>query len=78
MASPRPGFRGSRRTARTPHSRSRTGRVVDRALMNINIQEDIDRLGHGIRLLKVQYDQYFAGGLKRQPLELRWQMEKII
>jgi len=46
--------------------------------MKLDIEEDINRLNHGIRLLKVQYDQYFAGGLPRPPLELRWQLEKII
>ncbi len=42
------------------------------------IEEDIRRLEVGIRQLKVQYDMFFAGGLKRQPVELRWQLEKII
>lgn len=44
----------------------------------MDLESDIERLDQGIRLLKVQYDQYFAGSLPKQPLELRGEIEKII
>jgi hypothetical protein len=43
-----------------------------------DIQADLRRLEVGIRQLKVQYDMFFAGALKRQPLELRAEIERII
>ena len=44
----------------------------------MNIEDDIVRLERGIRVLKIQYDQYFAGALARQPLDLRGEMETLI
>jgi len=44
----------------------------------MDLEEDIGRLEQGLRLLKVQYDQYFAGALPKQPLELRTEIERII
>lgn len=44
----------------------------------MSAQEDIERLDHGIKLLKVQYDQYFSGALNLPPFELRAEVEKII
>jgi hypothetical protein len=43
-----------------------------------DIDADIRRLEVGIRQLKVQYDMFFAGALKREPIEVRAQLEKII
>jgi len=42
------------------------------------VDEDLHRLEVGIRQLKVQYDMFFSGGAKRAPVELRWQVEKIV
>ena len=42
------------------------------------IEADIARLESRIRQLKVQYDMFFAGSRKTQPLELRTQIERII
>ena len=42
------------------------------------LEADLARLDTLLRQLKVQYDMYFAGALKRQPLELRADAEKII
>jgi hypothetical protein len=42
------------------------------------VDEDLHRLEVGIRQLKVQYDMFFSGGAKRAPVELRWQIEKIM
>ncbi len=46
--------------------------------MSPSLEADIRRLEVGIRQLKVQYDMFFAGALKREPIELRQQLEKII
>jgi len=42
------------------------------------IEADIHKLEVGIRQLKVQYDMFFAGALKREPIEMRAQIERII
>lgn len=44
----------------------------------MSTQGDIERLEQAIRLLKVQYDQYFAGVLNLPPFELRGEVEKLI
>lgn len=44
----------------------------------MNIADDIHRLERGIKALKIQYDQYFAGALPRQPLELKADVERLI
>ncbi len=41
-------------------------------------QANIEKLEQAIRLLKVQYDQYFAGVLKLPPFELRHEVERLI
>lgn len=43
-----------------------------------NIEADLQRIEVGIRQLKVQYDMFFAGSRKTQPLEMRTQVERII
>lgn len=45
---------------------------------NPHIEEDLGRLEAGIRKLKVEYQMFFAGGLKREPVQLRWQVEKLV
>jgi len=40
--------------------------------------EDISRLETGIRRLKVHYDMFFVGALAREPIEIRYQVEKLI
>ena len=42
------------------------------------LDADLAKLDTTLRQLKVQYDMFFAGALKRQPLELRAEAEKII
>ena len=44
----------------------------------MNIEDDIARLEMGIKALKVQYDQYFAGALAKQPLELQEDLRRLI
>ncbi len=41
-------------------------------------QGNIEKLEQAIRLLKVQYDQYFAGVLNLPPYELRREVERLI
>jgi hypothetical protein len=43
-----------------------------------DIDADLRRLDVGIRQLKVQYDMFFAGALKREPFELRSEIDRII
>lgn len=43
-----------------------------------DIEADLRRIEVGIRQLKVQYDMFFAGALKREPFELRAQIDKTI
>ena len=42
------------------------------------VDADIRRLEIGLRELKVQYDMFFNGALKTQPLELKKRLERII
>lgn len=42
------------------------------------LEADIARLEVGIRQLRVQYDMFFAGALKREPFELRARIEQLI
>ncbi len=41
-------------------------------------QGNIEKLEQAIRLLKIQYDQYFAGVLNLPPYEMRGEVEKLI
>ena len=44
----------------------------------IEIDEDLSRLEHDIRQLKIQYEQYFGGGKKRPPNEVEWRIEQLV
>jgi hypothetical protein len=43
-----------------------------------SITADISELEVGLKRLKVQYDMFFAGSLKKEPVELRFRIEKLI
>ena len=43
-----------------------------------DIEADLRRIEVGIRQVKVQYDMFFAGALKREPFELRAEVDKLI
>jgi hypothetical protein len=43
-----------------------------------SIEADISQLETGLKQLKVQYDMFFAGSLKHEPVELRSRIEKLI
>ena len=49
-----------------------------KTVSSAEIEADIRKLETGIRQLKIQYDMFFNGALKVQPLELRHQLERII
>jgi hypothetical protein len=40
--------------------------------------EDLSQLEKDIRVLKIEYEQYFAGGRKRQPADTQWRVETMI
>lgn len=44
----------------------------------MTVEESLDQLEFGIKRLKVQYDMFFTGALKRQPYELRRQIDQSI
>ncbi|MBI5232763.1 MAG: hypothetical protein HY880_00240 [Deltaproteobacteria bacterium] len=44
----------------------------------MDTREDIEKLDMKIKRLKVEYDQYFMRALKREPLSLRQEVERII
>jgi hypothetical protein len=42
------------------------------------IDEELDDLEHKLLKLKVEYEQYFGGGLKREPIVLRAEIERTV
>jgi len=40
--------------------------------------EDLKQLEKDIRLLKIEYDQYFGGGRSRPPADTEWRIELVI
>ena len=42
------------------------------------IDEDLGQLEKDIRQLKIEYEQYFAGGRKRPPTEIEWRVELLV
>ena len=48
------------------------------AIPSKEYDESIHKLDVGLRQLKVLYDQFFAGALDREPLQLRGRLEKIM
>jgi len=42
------------------------------------IEEDLDDLEHKIHRLRIEYDQYFAGNGRREPTQLRSDVQKTI
>ena len=42
------------------------------------VDEDLSQLEKDIRVLKIEYEQYFAGGRKRQPADTQWRVETMI
>ena len=42
------------------------------------IDEDLSQIEKDIRQLKIEYDQYFGGGRKRQPTEIEWRIDLLV
>ena len=42
------------------------------------IEEDLSRMEHDIRKLKIEYEQFFGGGKARPPSDTEWRIEQII
>jgi hypothetical protein len=42
------------------------------------IDEDLVELEHKIQRLKIEYDQYFMGAMKREPILLRGEVQRLI
>jgi len=40
--------------------------------------EDLNQLEKDIRLLKIEYEQYFGGGRARPPTDTEWRIEQIV
>jgi hypothetical protein len=49
-----------------------------RPVYSPGLEADIDRLERLLRQLKIQYDMFFAGGLKQEPVELRRQVHQLV
>ena len=47
-------------------------------VVSTEFDADLARLEKGIRQLKIQYDMFFAGSIPKEPLELRYELEKLI
>jgi hypothetical protein len=43
-----------------------------------NTDDDLSQLERDIRVLKIEYEQYFAGGRKRPPSDTQWRVETLI
>jgi hypothetical protein len=41
-------------------------------------EEDLNQLEKDIRLLKIEYEQFFGGGRKRPPADAQWRVELLI
>lgn len=47
-------------------------------VVSTEFDADIARLEKGIRQLKIQYDMFFAGSIPKEPIELRYELDKIV
>lgn len=41
-------------------------------------EEDLNRMEHDIRRLKIEYEQFFGGGKSRPPSEIEWRIDQTI
>jgi hypothetical protein len=44
----------------------------------LTVDEELDVLDDAMRRLKVEYDKYFGGGLKKPPTDLDWRVQGLI
>jgi len=45
---------------------------------NPNVEDDLNQIEHDIRVLKIEYDQFFGGGRKRPPVDTQWRVDVFI
>ena len=48
------------------------------AITNKETDEDLSRMEHDIRKLKIEYEQFFGGGKARPPSDTEWRIEQVI
>ena len=48
------------------------------AITNKETDEDLGRMEHDIRKLKIEYEQFFGGGKARPPSDTEWRIEQVI
>jgi hypothetical protein len=48
------------------------------AITGKETDEDLSRMEHDIRKLKIEYEQFFGGGKARPPSDTEWRIEQII
>ncbi len=48
------------------------------AITGKETDEDLSRMEHDIRKLKIEYEQFFGGGKARPPNEVEWRIEQVI
>ena len=46
--------------------------------MTLTVDEELEVLEDTMRRLKVEYDMYFGGGLKRPPTDLEWRVQSLV
>ncbi len=49
-----------------------------RAERNLAIEEELDDLDHKLTRLKIEYEQYFSGNGKREPSQLRAEVQRAV
>jgi len=42
------------------------------------VDEDLDQIEHDIRILKIEYEQFFGGGRKRPPIDTQWRLDSMV
>jgi hypothetical protein len=43
-----------------------------------NIDEDLSQIERDIRVLKIEYEQYFGGGRPRPPADTQWRVDQLV
>ena len=67
---------GVRRTLKRGPSKADSPRV--RAGVNSEVDDLLDELDQGLKRLRMEYEQFFMGAMKREPQVLRSKIQKIV